>query len=71
MGEPIAVADLQEKAAAEQWPDYMLYSAIADRIGQSLHALKAQLEGLPVSEVQLHLHQQLSPAAASSLSCHP
>lgn len=71
VGEPIAVADLQEKAAAEQWPDYMLYSAIADRIGQSLHALKAQLEGLPVSEVQLHLHQQLSPAAASSLSCHP
>ena len=51
VGEPIAVADLQETATAEQWPDHVLYSAIADRIGHSLHMLKARLEGMPVSEV--------------------
>ena len=51
VGEPVAVADLQEAALAESWPDHALYSAIADRIGQELHMLKARLEGLPVSEV--------------------
>ncbi|CAK0783341.1 hypothetical protein CVIRNUC_006540 [Coccomyxa viridis] len=51
VGEPVAVADLQEAALAEGWPDQALYSAIADRIGQELHMLKARLEGLPVSEV--------------------
>ena len=51
VGEPIAVADLQQTAAAEQWPEHVLYAAIADRIGHSLHALKARLEGVPVSEV--------------------
>jgi len=51
VGEPIAVADLQETAVAEQWPASVLYAAIADRIGHTLHTLKAQLEGIPVSEV--------------------
>lgn len=53
VGEPIAVADLQQTAAAEQWPEHVLYAAIADRIGHSLHALKARLEGVPVSQVRL------------------
>lgn len=52
VGEPIAVADLQQMAAAEQWPEHVVYAAIADRIGHSLHALKARLEGVPVSEVR-------------------
>ena len=52
VGEPIAFADLQETAAAEQWPDHVLCAAIADRIGHSLHMLKARLEGMPVSEVR-------------------
>ena len=51
VGEPIAVADLQETAAAEHWPASVLHAAIADRIGHTLHTLKAQLEGVPVSEV--------------------
>ena len=53
VGEPIAVADLQEAAAAELWPEHVLYAAIADRIGRSLHLLKARLEGAPVSEARL------------------
>ena len=53
VGEPIAVADLQQMAAAEQWPEHVLYAAIAHRIGHSLHALKARLEGVEVSEVRL------------------
>lgn len=52
VGEPVAVADLQEAALAEHWPDHVLYSAIADRIGAALHTLKGRLEGLPVSEVK-------------------
>ena len=60
VGEPVAVADLQEAALAESWPDHALYNAIASRIGQELHILKARLEGLPVSEVScwLSLHQR-------------
>jgi hypothetical protein len=51
VGEPIEVADLLEAGRQLGWPQERLYSAIAERVGGALHALKARLEGLPLSEV--------------------
>ena len=70
VGEPVPVADLQEAALAEGWPDHALYGAIADRIGRELHMLKARLEGLPVSEVSRSVSlQQHGVWALSTLAC--
>ena len=52
VGDPIDVSDLLEAARQLGWPEQQLYSAIAERIGAALHALKARLEGLPLSEVR-------------------
>lgn len=51
VGDPIPVDDLLRVAEQQGWPDDRLYIAIADRIGDRLHDLKAQLEDLPLSEV--------------------
>ncbi|BDA47309.1 probable Tafazzin [Coccomyxa sp. Obi] len=51
VGEPIPVADLMRAAEDQAWSDDRLYVAIADRIGNHLHALKAELEDAPLSEV--------------------
>jgi hypothetical protein len=53
IGEPVAVHDLLEAARAQGWTDDMLYVAISDRIGATLHALKARLDDKPLSEVGL------------------
>lgn len=52
VGEPIPVQDLMDTAREEGWSDDLLYITIADRIGASLHALKARLEDKPLSEVR-------------------
>ena len=45
------MADLLEAAARQGWPDGRLYSEIAERIGGALHALKARLDDVALSEV--------------------
>ena len=52
VGEPVDVSDLLEAARRLGWPEQRLYAAIAARVGGALHALKARLEGLPLSEVR-------------------
>lgn len=61
VGEPIEVGDLLEAARKLGWPQERLYCAIAERVGGALHALKARLEGLPLSEVRqpLIMHPSL------------
>lgn len=51
VGEPVEVADLLEAARAEGWAESRLHVAIAERVGQRLYALKAQLEGVAVEAV--------------------
>ncbi len=51
VGNPVLVADLLRAAEEQAWSDDRLYVAIADRIGSRLHALKAQLDNVPLSEV--------------------
>ena len=51
VGEPVEVADLLETARAEGWAESQLHVAIAERVGQRLYALKAQLEGVEVEAV--------------------
>ncbi|PSC72012.1 phospholipid glycerol acyltransferase family [Micractinium conductrix] len=51
VGEPVPVADLLAEAEAAAWGEQKLQVAIADRVGQALYQLKAQLEGLPLEEV--------------------
>ena len=51
VGEPVQVADLLEAAARQNWPDARLYAEIAARVGGALHALKARLDSVALSEV--------------------
>jgi hypothetical protein len=51
VGEPIHVDDLIKKAQSNNWSDTKLHAAIADRVGATLYALKAELDGLPLEQV--------------------
>jgi len=49
VGAPIRVDDLLAAAAAQGWADDQLYARITARISTHMHALKAQLDGQPLS----------------------
>ena len=51
VGEPLGFGDLTAGAQQHGWSEETLQSAIAARIGRTLCELKAQLDGLPMSEV--------------------
>ncbi|KAK9823150.1 hypothetical protein WJX72_000637 [[Myrmecia] bisecta] len=51
VGPPIQTVDLLAAAREQGWTQDRLYSAIADRVGEAMYALKAQLDGVPVAEV--------------------
>uniref|UniRef100_A0A7S0UP00 Phospholipid/glycerol acyltransferase domain-containing protein n=1 Tax=Polytomella parva TaxID=51329 RepID=A0A7S0UP00_9CHLO len=50
VGEPIDVADILEAAKAMGWSEDKLYCAVAERIGERMKALKADLDGMVASE---------------------
>ena len=51
VGEPVEVDDLLATAAAGGWGREALQAAIAERVGQALYRLKAELEGLALEAV--------------------
>lgn len=62
IGEPVPVADLLEAAHSEAWSEAALTAAITARVSSSLHALKAQLDGVELgAEGQVALDDSLLP----------
>ena len=51
VGEPLSFEDLTAGAQQHSWSEETLQSAIAARVGRTLCELKAELDGLPMSEV--------------------
>lgn len=51
VGKSLCFEDLTASARQHSWSEETLQSAIAARIGRTLCALKAELDGLPISEV--------------------
>ena len=70
VGEPVEVDDLLATAAAGGWGREALQAAIAERVGQALFRLKAELEGLALEVVAPQPAQLRQPpvVAAAALS---
>lgn len=51
IGEPIPVDDLLVAAAEKRWSERQLHTAITDRVGANLYALKAQLDSIGLEQV--------------------
>jgi hypothetical protein len=70
VGEPIAVDDLLQAAAAQHWSDDALYAAIANRIGSRMAALQAALHGEPLNARAAAAAQQAALDAGLDLYDH-
>jgi monolysocardiolipin acyltransferase len=69
VGDPIPVDDLLAAADAQAWPDARLYRAVTARISNSMAALKARLDGVPVPAVAAAVldDQQMLPMIEDEL----